>query len=75
MTAFGVLETDAEHDGMNVIGQQSLDVAPHVVGVRHIRRRAYIKWGDALVAVMLQLCLDDLSLIFGLVERSAADRD
>ncbi len=75
LTAFGVVKATAEHNTLYVVGQQRLYVVSHVVGIRLVRFRADVKGRDALVAMRLQLGLDTLCLIFGLVEWSSADGD
>ena len=74
-TAFGVVKASAEHHALNVIGQQRLYVAAHIVAIGLVRLRADVKRCDTFVAVWLQLCLDTLGLVFRLVERSATNGD
>ena len=74
-TAFGVVKSIAEHYTLNVIGQQSLNVFAHVVGIRLAGLWANVKGGDTLVAMLGQFRFDALSLILGIGERSPADRN
>ncbi len=63
-TAVGVVKATAEHNTLDVIGQQRLNVAAHVVAIRLVRLRANVKGCDTLVAVRLKLGLDTLYLVF-----------
>ena len=74
-TALGVVEPAAEYHSVNIIGQQSLNIFAHVVGVRIAGLRANVKGCDALVPMLGQFRFDILGLTLGIVERAAGDWD
>lgn len=63
-TAFGVLKAGTENHAVDVVGQQRLNVAAHVVAIGLVRLRANVKGFDTLVTMRLQLGLDTLGLVF-----------
>lgn len=73
LTAFGVVEAVAKDHTVDVIVKNGLNVAAHVVAVCLARLRADVKRCDTLVAMWRERGLDALGMIFGLMERSAAD--
>lgn len=73
LTTLGVVEAVAKHHAVDVIGQKCLYIASHIVGVGLAGLRANIKWSDTLVAMRRKSRLDALGMIFGLMQRPAAD--
>ena len=71
--AFGIVEAVAEHNAIEVVVQDGLYVAAHVVAVGLARLRADVKGCDTLVAMWRERGLDALGMIFGLMQRPAAD--
>lgn len=72
-TASGVMKAVAEHNSLDVLVQNGLNVAAHVVAIGLPRLRADIKGRNTLVAMWRERSLDALGMIFGLMERPAAD--
>lgn len=72
-TASGVMKAVAEHNSLDVLVQNGLNVAAHVVAIGFSRLRADIKGCNTLVAGVCEYRLDALCMILGLMERPAAD--
>lgn len=72
-TSVGVVEVTAKHNAIDVVVQNGLNVAAHVVAVGLVRLRAYVKGCDTLVAMWRERGLDALGMIFSLMERPATD--
>lgn len=72
-TAFGIVKAVAEHNAINVVVQNGLNVAAHAVAVGLARLRADVKGCDTLVAIRRERGFYALGMIFGLMERPAAD--
>lgn len=72
-TASGIMKAVAEHNPLDVLVQNGLNVAAHVVAIRLPRLRADIKGCNTLVAMWRERGLDALGMILGLMERPAAD--
>lgn len=72
-TAFGIVKAVAEYNAINVFVQNGLNVSAHVVFIGLARLRADVKGCDTLVAMWRERGFYALGMIFGLMERSAAD--
>ena len=72
-TAFGIVKAVAEHNAINVVVQNCLNVAAHVIAIRLPWLRADIKGCYTLVAMWRERGFYAFGMIFGLMERPAAD--